>query len=84
MRYFDRIANVGVESLCLDTRGFHGMKRNGMNTVEDVVNEWSKLYALRQIGKRTVKIIKNSLLSMYYDTLDTEEKQQFWRDAFGQ
>lgn len=83
MRHFDRIENTGVESLCLDTRGFHGLKRHKIDLVGDVVDSWEKLRTLNQVGETTVKRIKNAVLAMYYSTLDIDEKKEFWRDAFG-
>lgn len=83
-RHSQRIESLGVEALGLEARGYNGLRRNKIDTVGSVMNKWGELKKLSYVGDNTVKAIKNAVMSLYYDTLTTEEKKQFWRDAFGE
>ena len=83
VKKLSRIGDKGIEELDINPRAYNGLKRNRINTINDVVDRWDSLNNLKSIGVGTIKVIKNAVLSCYYDRLDSKERVQFWRDAFG-
>ena len=83
MRKYQRIEKMPIEVMDLSTRSHNGLRRNGINTIDDVLNKWDRLPMFRGLGDNCVKEIKMGVISLYYDTLDDKEKKVFWKDAFG-
>lgn len=79
---YDVMAKRPIEDLGMECRAFNGLKRNGINTIGEIIDKWDTLNKLRYVGATTIKAIKNAVVAFYYDTLDTEEKKQFWRETF--
>lgn len=81
-RKYKRIEDRPIDDLGLDLRPYNGLRMNGLRTIGDIVDHWVELINMRSVGERSNKSIKNAVLSYYYDTLNEEERQQFWYDAF--
>lgn len=81
MRKFNRIGGLSVNALDLSNRANNGLKRNGVDTVTKIVDNWDKLMSMRGIGENSVREIRYAVISTYYDTLTNNEKGVFWHDA---
>ena len=82
MRYYNRIKDMEIGALELTPRSYNCLARAKITKVRQVVDGWDELPKIRQMGLVSVKEIKNAVLALYYDTLSTEEKTQFWKDTF--
>ena len=71
----------GIDKLDLNQRAYHCLMKSGIDTIEKVGDNWDSLNRVRNSGVKTIKEIKNKYIVYYYDTLNNEEKQQFWADT---
>ena len=83
MRYWRRIEKMDVSALEIPLRDFNTLRRNRINKIWQVVDKWEDLGKLRAMGAKGVKAVKNGVIALYYDSLTTEEKVVFWKDALG-
>lgn len=81
-RKSQRIENLDIGNLGLEARGYNGLRRNKIDKIGQILDRWDELQTLNYVGVLTVKAIKNAVVAYYYETLDANEKKQFWRDAF--
>ena len=79
-RYASKLKG-GIELLDLNVRAYNSLKRSGINTIEDIDKKWDDLSRLRNAGVKTVKEVKNKFIIYYYNSLDDNEKKQFWADT---
>ena len=70
-----------LEMLGLSERAYNCCRRSRIDCIEDVNERWGELVRMKGAGKKTVKEVRNKFLSFYYDTLNDEERKQFWRDT---
>ena len=83
MKYFKRIADRNVSEATPNVRAYNACKRNRINTVDELVDRWDDINKFRGVGNLTVKEIKNGVLNLYYSTLTTEERKEFWKENLG-
>ncbi len=72
-----------IEELDLSVRSYNGLKRCGLNTVNDVCNaimSESGLSKIRNIGRKSISEIKTAMLVKGYERLNQKLKIEFWED----
>ena len=59
--FFDQ----SIEVLDLNNRAFNGLKRGGINTLEELTDRWHTLENIRMMGIGTIKEIRNKFIDYY-------------------
>ena len=77
IHYPDSFKEEFIETVVQDNRSLNAMKRAQINTVGQLIDRWDELSRLKNIGKKSIKLLKNGLIQKYYDTLNVEKKAQF-------
>lgn len=70
------VTGVEVEELNLSTRAHNGLKRAGINTIDEILEK--NLSNMRNLGVKSIKEIKNAVLNYSYDRLTDKQKAEFW------
>ena len=70
-----------LELLNLDERAYNTLRRNKIDTIEQVTEKFDDIFRLKGAGKKVVKEVKNAYLQYYYAMLNPEEREQFWKDS---
>ena len=70
-----------LELLNLDERAYNTLRRNKIDTIEQVTEKFDDIFRLKGAGKKVVKEVKNAYLQYYYAMLNPEEREQFWNDS---
>ena len=68
-----------IESFVTDQRGFNSLKRNNVGTIAEFVDKFDELGELRNVGVRTVRMLKQGFLQYWYSTLTQSEVKAFWQ-----
>lgn len=66
-----------IFTLDLDTRSSNSLKRNGFNTIQEVLDNLDKLPRMRGCGAKSVNRILYGICSAYYGKLNPEEKEKY-------
>ena len=68
-----------IDALDFSMRSYNAMKRNGINTVEDIVNaiQDGSLLHVRNLGKKSYNEIQTKLLNAAYECMTKDQKQEF-------
>ena len=81
IHYFDSFKEKYIEEVVQDNRSLNAMKRSKILTVGELIDRWDELSRLKNIGKKSVGLLKNGFMQLYYDSLETAEKKaQFLKD----
>lgn len=75
LHYSDEFANMDIEAITSDNRAVNALHRAGIATLGQLVEKWDTLDKLRNVGKRTVSVVRNSFMNYYYISLETPEKK---------
>ena len=57
---------TSVDALDLDTRSSNALKRGGLYTIQDIVNNYEKLKDIRSCGTKSINRIKYKICAYYY------------------
>ena len=77
IHYSNIFASDIVELIVQDNRALNGLKRAGVFNVNDLITNWDRLDKVRNIGKKSLSVIRNTFMNYYYCSLDTEGKAKF-------
>lgn len=69
-----------IDDLFLKTRASNVLKRRKVFTIGQVMDNFEDLAHFRNCGVDTVKEIKNALLETWYETLNSDERIEFWEE----
>ena len=69
-----------IDELFLKTRASNVLKRRNIFTLGQVLDNFDDLIHFRNCGLDTVKEIKNALLQVWYETLDSDARVAFWEE----
>lgn len=75
LHYSDEFANIDIEAITQDNRAINALHRAGVFNLGGLIEKWDTLDKLRNVGKRTVGVVRNSLINYYYCSLGTPEKK---------
>ena len=70
-----------IRELDLDTRGLNALLRAKIDTVGELIERVADVRKIRGVGMTVIKRIHTGFMSWYYDSLNTEEREEFWRDS---
>ena len=79
MRHMERMKD-GIEYLGLSDRAYNAMRRNNINTIQDITNKFDQL-KVKGAGEKVIKEVRNKYFQYYYSQLNEEERKEFWRDT---
>lgn len=82
MRFSEKICTASIEELALSVRGYNCLRRNGigsMGELIDAINE-GKPEGYRNLGKKTLREIKQKLVAYGYSQMDEEGRRRFFRE----
>ena len=82
MRYPNRMKGDLTE-LGLSDRSYNALRRNRIQTIQEVSAKWDDFVILKGVGKKVQKEVRNAFMAYYYDQLNAEEQKDFWRDTLG-
>ena len=66
-----------IDVITQDVRSLNAMRRADIFTIGDLIERWDSLNRLRNVGDKTLKNIRNSLMNTYYCSLSTDDKAKF-------
>ena len=66
--------------LNLSQRSFNGLRRNNINTIEDVIEKFDNLGELRNIGAISIREIRRKTAYFLYEAMSTSNRKAFWRE----
>ena len=66
-----------ILSMNLDARSENALKRNGFNTVDEVLGDLDNLPKMKGCGAKSVNRILYGICSTYYGNLNPEEKTKY-------
>lgn len=69
-----------IDELFLKTRASNVLKRKGVFTVGKVLDNFDNLEHFRNCGVDTAKEIKNALLQLWYESVDSNTRIKFWEE----
>ena len=69
-----------VEALGLSPRSYNSLKRNQITTVTEVVDIFSNLGSLRNVGAVSRKEIRQKTADFLYENMTATERKQFWKE----
>lgn len=67
---------VPIEELNLSQRASNGLKRAQIMTIDAILEK--DLNAVRNLGVKSVREIKNAVLNYSYDRMSDNQKAEFW------
>lgn len=70
---------IDVKELNLGNRAENVLKRAGIETIQNLMDQFDGLYHLRSCGTTTAKEIKNTFLQWWYQDKTDEEIKEFWK-----
>ena len=73
-------AKTSVREMELSERSKNILCRNGIQTMQDLMNNFEKIPKFRNCGKTSAKEIKNKFLQRWYETLEDSEVSKFWEE----
>ena len=65
--YAAALENEPVDVLSLDTRSSNGLKRAGINTIGQLLDNWNNIGRIRNLGAESVKLIHAAGFAWMYD-----------------
>ena len=77
LNFNPKICSLSLDELSLSVRGYNVLKRNGLNTIGDVVDaiNGKTLITLRNLGKKTLQEIIINVVNLGYSQLGNEQKR---------
>jgi len=72
---FDSFISMPAEMLGLKTRGENTLRRNAINTIGELLDQYGRLPVLHGMGETTLIDVQKNLIRLYKDYL-TETKQE--------
>ena len=72
---FDNFVSMPAEMLSLSTRGENTLRRNAINTIGELLDQYGRLPVLHGMGETTLIDVQKNLIRLYKDYL-TETKQE--------
>jgi len=78
-----KFCEKSIDELALSVRSTNGLMRANLRTVGEVVDAVmteSGLFAVRNLGRKSISEIKTTLLVKAYDELNDRERYVFWCD----
>ena len=76
----DETGVTDIEALGLSPRAYNSLKRNKITTVFEVVNIFSNLDALRNVGGVSKREIRQKVADYLYDEMTPVERKLFWKE----
>lgn len=79
LKFTEKVCNALIEELDLSVRGYNVLKRNGMNTVGEVIDAINekRMISLRNLGEKTLREIKTKIVNFGYTAMSEGEKKTF-------
>lgn len=75
LHYSNEFASIDIEAITQDNRAINALHRAQVFTLGELIEKWDTLDKLRNVGKRTVGVVRNSFMNYYYCSLGTPEKK---------
>ena len=66
---------VTIEEITQDQRALNAMKRAGIMSAGALIEKFDDIGRLRNVGKKTVALLRVGLIDAYYRYLDTADKK---------
>ena len=73
-------ANIDIEAITQDNRAINAMHRAEIFTLGQLIEKWDALDRIRNVGKRTVMLVRNSFMNYYYNSMNVEKKAKFLKE----
>jgi len=80
LRITDEFKEENILEAIFSKRASNIILRNGVETVEKLIDNFDNLSSFRGCGSGTVKEIRNTFLKYYYSTLNEKQIKTFWKE----
>ena len=80
IHYKDDFANMDIEAITQDNRAINAMHRAEIFTLGQLIEKWDALDRIRNVGKRTVMLVRNSFMNYYFCSMTVEKKAAFLKE----
>ena len=70
-----------IDCLGLSGRSQNALKREGWMTVGTLLDNWSNIGKMKNVGAKSIGEIKRGFMHWYYGELKLAEKTEFWERA---
>lgn len=80
IHYNNDFANIDIEAITQDNRAINAMHRAEIFTLGQLIEKWDALDRIRNVGKRTVMLVRNSFMNYYYNSMNVEKKAKFLKE----
>lgn len=75
----ETLRRTSIDALGIGTRASNGLRRRGVNTIGEVLDNWSEISKWHGLGTGSIKEIKSGFYEYYYSTLTEDQMDSFWR-----
>lgn len=70
--------DTSIEYVTNDTRAINAMKRAQIMTTGQLIERFEEIPRLRNVGTKTVTLLRRSLMDYYYESLEDADKKAAW------
>jgi len=69
-----------IDTFILSPRATNALHRANIHTAGQLIDNFGTISKIRNLGIKSVKETKTSLMNWYYDSLDDNGVEEFWND----
>lgn len=78
--YNEKILNTSIDILDLSARASNGLKRSGIKTIGELIENWNRLPNLKQFGKKSLHETRSAIFNYNIEKMSEEQIIQFIQD----
>ena len=75
--YNDSILNIPIHELDLSVRAMNGLKRQGISTIGQIIENWNCLKDIKHFGSKCIRETKSAIFNYNVERLSKEQTLKF-------